>query len=60
VTGGYAIKSVRMATGLDQLVKDFSREKNIPQRQIFRSSADQFFQTILLWERSRYASLALN
>jgi hypothetical protein len=44
VTGGYGIKSISMATGLDQLVKDFSREKNIPQRQIFEVALVDFFK----------------
>jgi hypothetical protein len=44
VTGAYGIKSISMATGLDQLVKDFSREKNIPQRQIFEVALVDFFK----------------
>lgn len=38
-------KSVHMVYGLDQLVRDFSKEKNISQREIFEVALIQFFKS---------------
>jgi hypothetical protein len=43
VPGVFSVKSVHMASGLDQLVRDFSQEKNISQRDIFEVALIEFF-----------------
>jgi hypothetical protein len=42
--GQFITKSVHMTTALDQMVRDFSREKNIVQREIFEVALIEFFQ----------------
>lgn len=44
VPGAYTVKSIHMSVHLDQLVKQFSREKNISQKEIFEVAIIQFFQ----------------
>jgi hypothetical protein len=42
--GVYVTKSVHMVYGLDQLVREFSREKNISQREVFEVALVHFFK----------------
>ena len=42
--GVFTVKSIHMSVSLDQLVKEFSREKNISQREIFEVALVQFFK----------------
>ncbi|MFJ7745103.1 hypothetical protein [Peribacillus sp. NPDC097295] len=42
--GLFATKSVHMTNVLDQMVRDFSKEKNINQREIFEVALIEFFQ----------------
>ncbi|MCF8568390.1 hypothetical protein LLE49_27100 [Alicyclobacillus tolerans] len=42
--GVYTVKSIHMVAELDQLVKTFSREKNISQREIFEVALIHFFK----------------
>jgi hypothetical protein len=42
--GLFVTKSVHMANTLDQMVRDFSKEKNINQREIFEVALIEFFQ----------------
>ncbi|WP_016993637.1 hypothetical protein [Lysinibacillus boronitolerans] len=42
--GLFVTKSVHMTTTLDQMVRDFSKEKNINQREIFEVALIEFFQ----------------
>lgn len=42
--GQFVTKSVHMTNTLDQMVRDFSREKNINQREIFEVALIEFFQ----------------
>lgn len=44
IPGVYTVKSIHMVAGLDQLVKDFSRERNITQREIFEVALVHFFK----------------
>ena len=43
VPGVFITKSVHMASPLDQLIREFSREKNVSQRDIFAVALIQFF-----------------
>lgn len=43
--GGYTVKSIHMVAELDRLVKIFSQEKNISQREIFEVALIHFFKT---------------
>lgn len=42
--GVFTVKSIHMSVSLDQLVKEFSREKNISQREIFEVALVQFLK----------------
>lgn len=42
--GLFVTKSVHMTNNLDQMVRDFSKEKNINQREIFEVALIEFFQ----------------
>lgn len=42
--GTFVTKSVHMTNTLDQMVRDFSKEKNINQREIFEVALIEFFQ----------------
>ncbi len=42
--GQFVTKSVHMTNTLDQMVRDFSKEKNINQREIFEVALIEFFQ----------------
>ena len=42
--GLFVTKSVHMTNTLDQMVRDFSKEKNINQREIFEVALIEFFQ----------------
>ena len=44
VPGIFVTKSVHMINHLDQLVRDFSKEKNISQRELFEVALVEFFQ----------------
>lgn len=44
IPGVFTVKSIHMNVSLDQLVKEFSREKNISQREIFEVALVQFFK----------------
>lgn len=44
VPGVFVTKSVHMASPLDQLVREFSREKNVSQRDVFTVALIQFFR----------------
>jgi hypothetical protein len=44
IPGVYITKSVHMANNLDRLVREFSREKNISQRDIFEVALISFFR----------------
>lgn len=44
VPGVFITKSVHMTNQLDQLIKDFSNEKNIRQRELFEVALLEFFQ----------------
>lgn len=44
VPGIFVTKSVHMTNQLDQLVRDFSKEKNISQRELFEVALVEFFQ----------------
>ncbi|WP_433744934.1 hypothetical protein [Falsibacillus pallidus] len=44
IPGVFVTKSVHMTSPLDQLVREFSREKNISQRDIFSVALIQFFR----------------
>lgn len=43
LSGGYLSKTVHMHVGLEELVRDFSQEKNIPQREVVEVALVQFF-----------------
>jgi hypothetical protein len=43
VGGGHTIKSVQLATTLEELVRDFSNERKMSQREIFEVALIQFF-----------------
>jgi len=43
IPGVYTTKSVHMVSKLDNMIKDFSKEKNISQREIFEVALIQFF-----------------
>ena len=42
--GVVVTKSVHMVNPLDMMVRDFSREKNVPQRDIFAAALLEFFR----------------
>jgi hypothetical protein len=42
--GAFVTKSVHMTNTLDQMVRDYSKEKNINQREIFEVALIEFFQ----------------
>lgn len=44
LSGLFVTKSVHMTNTLDQMVRDFSKEKNINQREIFEVALIEFFQ----------------
>lgn len=44
VPGIFVTKSVHMTNQLDQLIRDFSKEKNISQRELFEVALVEFFQ----------------
>lgn len=44
IPGVFVTKSVHMTNHLDQLVRDFSKEKNISQRELFEVALVEFFQ----------------
>jgi Phage integrase family len=43
VGGGYITKTLHMHAALEEMVRDFSQEKTIPQREIFEVALIQFF-----------------
>jgi len=44
LSGVFVTKSVHMTNTLDQMVRDFSKEKNVNQREIFEVALIEFFQ----------------
>lgn len=44
ISGILVTKSVHMPTGLDQLTREYSREKNITQREVFEVALIEFFR----------------
>lgn len=44
IPGVFVTKSVHMTSHLDQLVRDFSKERNISQRELFEVALVEFFQ----------------
>lgn len=42
--GVFATKSVHMVSPLDMMVRDFSREKNVSQRDMFAAALLEFFR----------------
>lgn len=44
VTGLSITKSVHMVSGLDQIIRDFSQEKNISQKEMFQIAMIEFFK----------------
>ncbi|SMB82634.1 hypothetical protein SAMN00017405_0946 [Desulfonispora thiosulfatigenes DSM 11270] len=57
--GTFVTKSVHMTNPLDQMVRDFSKEKNINQREIFEVALIEFFQKYG-YERETHALLETN